>query len=1291
VNSTSRLIRFSVNCLVYSFVTTLVIAAILLSLARILLPNIDEYKPTIEGWVSELIGQQIEIATLDAAWYGVEPQLVLKGVQLLSADRKETYGYFQQARLGVNLFGSIAEGRVLPGAFTVEGARFVAIRQRDGSISIEGISNSGAGGDENSFLEEWFFEQRLLDVKDSELVWLDLTRSEKTWLFTDVNLRFRNEGDRHVVNGSVTLPEELGATMAVSMDAKGDLLSAKGWSGNAYIEGANLKMAEWSRDFELANVSITEGVSGVKLWSQWRRAELISVRGEAIVNNFQVVAKGAPKIRVIDSFSANIAAQKQVANWEVTLDKVQVSSNRRKWPQSRLDVLYNPMKQNLLAEVSYLDLSEVLPVVGFLEHKNVELNDALANLKIKGVLSNFTIAMKNLQQTPDFHIKANYSSLSTKAWEYVPGVTSIDGRFELNNEFARIDVPKQSINLNYPSVFSGRKKLRDLQAGVYVDYGSGQFSLVARDINLLFRDTAVNGSLKYTHADNVEPLLDLALYTKGGLVSDVKHYLPKKLLSDDAVEWIEAALLDGEVKNGGLLFYGNVTDYPFVENQGLFDIDLTISEGQLFFTEGWPEIDNIEGQLNLHANGLEFVAKSATTLDSQLNDVAVSLPSFSDENLLLKIVGSSVGSTEEKLHYLHTSPLQQIFAEDLDPLLATGSSELSLDLTIPLSFPEQSIAKGLLIAKDNKVFSKEWMLDFENVDLALNFENEKIWSEKVTANYKDIAVEGKIVAIEKNNITDIVIQAEAVLEKENIDPLLVAHGVSEVASEYLEGKTRIKSKVLIPGADPAVEDSVSRSIKLSFESDLDGLGVKLPYPLGKTQEEIKPLFIGVDLTGITRQLRVHLGDVHSVFEFAANEKNVQWRRGNIGFEEVAQLPAELGFRFSGKLREFDWSSWSAVIDTFGNGEKQEPSAGASIESLFFDLSIGKLLLFGNEFKEVTVQASQTAQLWSIHLSGPELEGQIFIPVVLSSAPLILNMERLYVRPAGESEGSTYIDPNKMPELKIDIGDFRFNEIAYGKFFMRASKIENGLRLTQFSAQSPFTKISGKGDWTESANGQSSKFDLSIETNNVGKELQNWGFANAIGGGKGKILVNAKWPNNPSDFSFRTASGDISVSLQDASLLDFDLGATKMFGLLLPRRLLLDFRDVFKKGLSFDGIEGDYQLDSGDVFTSGLHLTGPVADIHVAGRIGLVKNDYDQVVTVNRRLVSDSLPLLAALAANPILAAQVFVFKKMFENQIADILSIQYVITGPWEKPVITPVIKNYATGEDLSEDFLEGG
>ncbi|HFD31185.1 MAG TPA: TIGR02099 family protein [Gammaproteobacteria bacterium] len=1297
MNSLPKFIRYFLHSLIYIAVSLLVIAAIALSLARLMVPAIDEYKPDIEQWVSDLVGQQVEIATLDAAWYGLEPQLVLKGVQLLSKDRKETYGYFQQARIGLNVIGSIYEGRFQPGALTLEGAHLSIIRQPDGNVTISGLEQD-AGKKSNSsndqVLSDWLLNQRLLDIQDSEIIWQDLKKGENQWRFSQVNLRIRNDEDHHLINGSVTLPEELGARLEVAIDARGDLLSAKGWSGSAYVDGANLRLAQWLKDLSLYNASVSNGMVGLRLWSQWKKAELSSLKGEIYSNGFQISVENAAKIQVIESFSSNISINKIHNIWEATIDKIAVSTSKKIWPQARVDIRYDPKNNSAEAEISYIDLSDLTPVAKLFGDEESYLVKMVSELNPSGIVSNIHLSVSHLNDSAKFLFKAHVSQFANNAWKKIPGFRKLDGQLSLSNNAFRFIMPRQDFVLEYTNVFMSSAGLKNARADLYWHKNETGSTLVANDVHLEFKGAEANGSLKFEAFVDASPNLDLAFYFKNGNVADARFYIPSKIMNKNAVKWINQSLLAGRVTDGGILYFGNVKQYPFYQNEGLFDLDLNIKKGKLSFAKEWPRITAINGKFSLRANGLSFHGNSARSLGSRLSNVDVILPKFRTKDPRLLITGDIKGKSEDKIRYLHTSPLENIFAKNISPLKMTGKSDLALRLDIPLSRIKETQAHGVIKIKNNHLLAEEWKLDIENITTDLVFDNRGISAEKISGRMGDVVIDANIeTQTQPEGFRNIAINAQSDIDQKDLAYLLGKFINKAHWANYLKGTTKLNTSVNIPVLFQ--RDDIEPKINLTLNADLTNIEFLLPYPLDKPADVADTLDLFVELSGEERLLDIKLDELNALFEIMPAGDSQQITRGGIGFGQEAKLPEENSFHFVGHLDYFSWTQWEPVIFP-PEGEIPLLSGDGAGGSQYFDVEMNKLEIFGIWFDKTSVQASSGAQLWSIHLSGDDLTGEVFIPVVLSSSPLIINMDKLVVvtSETSDQEDDAYLDPKNMPEVKVKAKSFTFNHKPFGKLEAIAKKIDSGLHLDKFSMKTKHTAISATGDWTEKEEKQTSTFDIAIHTTNLGKTITDWGFADAFGGGVGDVKIKASWPGKPSDFSYETAKGQVDIDVKDANLLDFELGAAKMVGLFIPRRLLLDFRDVFQKGMHFDSIKGQYQIEDGNAYTTNLNLDGPIADIQMAGRIGLVTEDYDQLVTVNRRLVGDSLSTLAALATNPLvnplLAAQIFALKKLFEKQIDDILSVQYTIKGTWDDPKITPVVKNLKDrGESVDELFDE--
>ena len=129
----------------------------------------------------------------------------------------------------------------------------------------------------------------------------------------------------------------------------------------------------------------------------------------------------------------------------------------------------------------------------------------------------------------------------------------------------------------------------------------------------------------------------------------------------------------------------------------------------------------------------------------------------------------------------------------------------------------------------------------------------------------------------------------------------------------------------------------------------------------------------------------------------------------------------------------------------------------------------------------------------------------------------------------------------------------------------------------------------------------------------------------------------------------------------------------MFGLMsivaLPRRLSLDFRDVFSKGFGFDEISGSFIIDDGMTYTCDLSLEGPAADIGIVGVADLNNRTYEQTAIVSAN-VGNTLPIVGAVVAGPQVAAALLIFSQIFKDPLQEVGQVYYNIEGSWDDPIV---------------------
>jgi uncharacterized protein YhdP len=203
-------------------------------------------------------------------------------------------------------------------------------------------------------------------------------------------------------------------------------------------------------------------------------------------------------------------------------------------------------------------------------------------------------------------------------------------------------------------------------------------------------------------------------------------------------------------------------------------------------------------------------------------------------------------------------------------------------------------------------------------------------------------------------------------------------------------------------------------------------------------------------------------------------------------------------------------------------------------------------------------------------------------------------------------------------------------------------------------------------------------------------MELFGYQKSINEGTLTSAMRLAWPGPPWSFAPPLAEGKVEIRVTEGQLIDVQPGAAgRVLGLIslnnLPRRLSLDFSDLFAKGFSFDEIDGSFVLDDGNAYTNDLFVNGPAALIEISGRIGLQDQDYDELVTVTP-YVKTGLPLAGTLAGGPAVGAVLLVAETLLEDRLGPLNRIarkQYTVTGPWSDPVIDKI---QATPEDSRTD-----
>ena len=800
----------------------------------------------------------------------------------------------------------------------------------------------------------------------------------------------------------------------------------------------------------------------------------------------------------------------------------------------------------------------------------------------------------------------------------------------------------------------------------------------------------------------------------------IRDYLPDPKLRPRARAWLDRAFPAGRVPWGLILFQGRLADFPFRQEPGDFHVLLQVEDMALDFDPDWPRLEGLEGIVHFHNQGLAIATLGGHIRGVPLIEAQAAIPDLA-ETRFLEVRGTAQGPFSEALAFLGGTPLQTVLGALPRLFTAEGLARIDLDMDLPLdredhpedrlrldgalSWPApanlgtvQPAAARLRVAGTN--------LALDDLEGAVSFNADGVTRSRVLARFLS-----RPLTLDLERIRD-------GQSPEGLTGLRMAgkSAVKDLAGRlpaelwrYLEGEVPWELAVRIPDPPPQTEASTLAADFL-LTSSLRGLEIKLPAPLGKVREAVRPLRLAWGVAP-RQDLRVqgHYDDLALNLLFAADGRGGrQLRRGSLtAGQEQTELPPSEGLRIAGYLPQLDltrWLDWAAGLPvTATSGSPPLSLAGLRIDRLHLgDLSL----------REVVLDLEQGPKTWDVQVESRELAGQLRIPYQPRSQPLQADFARLDLqhllaggsmaaedKPGLRHKGLGPADPRRAWGLDLAVERLLWLDTELGRFSLRAEPTAEGLAIAEVRLTKPGQiYLKGNGAWVSGEGGDTgvqTVLDLAASTEDLGDLLQHLGYASPLADAPADVVATLAWPGGPGDLSPATLEGEIVLAIGKGSLLDVDPGVGRVLGVLnlgaLGRRLSLDFTDLYDRGFVFQDITGKLGLQAGRVeLIEPLLIEGTSAEVRIEGRANLLDQTLDQVATVTPSL-GGGVALASAIAAGPLVGAAVLIADKASGGALDAIGRHAYDIRGPWANPEILPRASRATDAERASSGTVSPG
>ncbi|HEY3645700.1 MAG TPA: YhdP family protein [Gammaproteobacteria bacterium] len=1276
------------------FAALVILLAAVIGLFRVLTPLVPSYRLQIEQWASTTLRHPVEIHSMGADWSWSGPEATLQDARILSRDRKQLIVAAQEVRLSLDWRALIHGQLPKPSRVVLVGPRLELQHESDGSYLIRGLgpTRQETPTDWRATLDELLSQTAEIVVKDGQLTVYDAGHPAPA-VFSRIGFKVDNVPLDHRVEGEVTLPAELGRRIGFELHIQGGGVEFSNWDWHARVTGDGLQAAKLIAYLPPdAQGYLGSGMVDFDAQADSRQGQLQSATLNFDAHNL-VPAAPLGSGPAVPLAQGRLNWARELSGWRLQLRDLQMQvGHGTAWNPDDLDLEFaqDPDGEHWSADAAYLRLQDLAALAEWLPKSEESKLLRLRPFAPQGELSKFGLKLHLFgQQLKDWSVKGDFDRLGLRASEGWPGFDGMSGSIDLADTGGQLQLAAEDADVDFRPLFRNLMHADQARLVARVDHDAHGWRVKTDSFQVSNHDGAAHGRVGMQFpADGSAPVLDLDASVDRGDARNKSLYFPVGIMPKPVVVWLDDAIKSGEVTSGSVSIHGKTDRFPWPDNKdGIFDIQFHAKHVELDYFAGWPPLKDMDADVHFLGPSLEAVAHGGTIHNLVIQDG--SKARFAQlKDGVLQVDGSGKGAAGDALDIVRQGPVGAILNGDLDDFAARGPVTGEVHFTLPVTHAQDFVLKGRaelqkvdvwpLKLPDLVARQLQGAIDFGNYGVAVDQIQGTLLGGPMTLGIRTpVGHPGKASRLAVHGVAD-------------------AQGIAGVlgygSERWLTGSTPWQ----VDGTIPMQPGTRISDLDLALHSDLQGLAIKLPAPFSKAEAESRPLDAEIkmetdDDLSITGIYQAALG---LRVDLLPKDGRADFDRGELRIGGAsAQRPVKPGFSVDGYLASFDWAEWKPLLPEVSSGDAQ---AGAQVERGAvpdvvgdIDLSIGRLSAFGQDLDKVHMALQRAADGWTGNLDSTLVAGNFSVPGTVDAGhPIVLDMDRVQladnaagVKPAAMPEPvpakPIHVDPRSVPALRFTAKQFQFGRMSLDNISLALVPRPDGIAFEDVKVVDPNFTIAGNGTWLITPAGQQhTALNADVESKDVQKSLQSLGFDAGLTGDKGSIVAVLNWDDSPMGDAVQTLGGKIHVTLQDGQIQEVAPGAGRLFGLLsinaLPRRLLLNFSDVFSKGFGYDSIDGDFLLQSGDAYTQNLLVKGPAASIHLVGRTGLAKHDFDQALIVDPN-VGSSLPVVAGLAAGLVPGAVVFLLTEIFKKPLTKAGEVRYHLTGPWDNPVLTKV------------------
>ncbi len=1245
----------------------LIIAAgvVSLSLRYWILPDIEQYHDDVTQAASRAIGLPVTIGKIAGGWRGLRPSLTFSDVRLYDANGNNTLILKQVDN--VLSWMTVLTGELRLHALEIDEPDLLVRRDKQGQLHIAGLQAGAQGGEGK--LSDWLLHQAHIRIRNGHVVWQDELYDRPALVLQQVQLLLENGWRHHRFAVRISPPD-----MASSaLDVRGDLVGSsfnrlQDWHGVLFTQMDFVDTSSWASWVTFPE-AFRHARGGVRAWIGIKDGKVERMTADMDMSDVQARLGEAVPALDLEELHGRIGASLLEHGFEVAAHKLSLQMrNGFRLPPSNFSLRLSGTQDNPfqsgMAETDSLDLADIATMAQYVAMSDASRQKLVALAPAGYVTDMHADWGAGADKRMHFGIRAKFHDIVLHKVEHFPGIENLSGQISGSDSDGSLSLISYALKVDAPDLLLGPVGFEKFAVQAGWQRNAGGWDIKLNDLSIANEDLAGTAYGSLLLPQQGTPTVDLSVNFTRASVAHAVRYLPKELLGAPTMDWLQTGLQGGEASMASIRLRGNLDDFPFPENRkGIFRVEVKARDAVIDFAKDWPRVEDANATLLIEGNKLQVDSDSAMLAGARAQRVNVVIPDLMSDDPVLSIRGEASGPTKYGLNFIKHSPVRGYTDGFTDDTTARGDGRLDLQLDIPLSDKPTKVAGSYHFDEND--------IDFGGaIPIARKVSGDLLFTEsQLSSRNLSAQILGGPAAIaiktDPDGTLKIGLQGKADMagwRKVNGLPALRA----------LSGAAAWTGDVSVKGDQFAV----------TVNSTLKGIGAALPVPFAKHAEDEVP--VGFELRSATPTqdiMWLRYGNLASARMLRAQDKSGSRsiKRGYISFGPARRMPDRDGMWVVGALPELSLEGWNAL---WPDGASDGNSGLPSFDGL--DMSVQKLVGYGNVISGVSIHARNHDGVMNAQLNSPSLRGELnWFPQ--GNGKLVLRLKSMVTAkldaPAETTKPASppaSTQPKSGKPVSIPVIDVVVEHLVYrgktiGRLELNASQHDKDVLLDHFKLANADGMVEASGKWGTLP--AQTHLAIKLTLNDAGNVLAQAGYPSSIKSGSGTLDCDLVWPGAPSDLAWSRTDGHLDVKLEKGRFLKLDPGAGKLLSVLslqaLPKRITLDFNDVFSQGFEFDNIDGVAQVKQGIMTTSDFKIKGSAAAVNLSGQVDLPHETQNLQVKV-MPTIGDSVSLLA-FAAGPAVGAGVFLANKLLRDPLDKLVAFEYNVTGSWADPKVEKV------------------